>query len=475
MRNFRKALALLLVVSALVCLAACGEDTTVDILDDVPDIGASKDVSDVISVEDPSPAEGQTAMPVAVQVYNSTQTKVAILGTCEEGATVTASIVGGSKATVNANGTVFALEIDVGTRSEAHIQLTATAPDKTESDPKVVVGGYNAIAEGNLVYPTVLADKVTLFLQSSLEAVSEDVVRTNTAIDTFTSKIDMYVNSLNNIGETELIYVLMPSRASGMADSLPEGTAVTDGVTLYDQAVAAINASGATLIDVKAALADKELEDIPLYYRTHSTWSEYGAYLAYCELMNYIAEKYPAAAPRGLDEFEVKEVKDALGGNLAYHFGFKCELVRETVYDLVPKFNLAMGDSVPENVEVEKTYLISDIKQYLGENDYKFYDEYFAGKQIYNDPAYTAVDSSFGFYTGRSELPTALIYRDDATYGAVDMLAERFNNCLFEEAGKYTVNASKAASYAADGKDNVDYVIVMISEDNLTSLIANND
>lgn len=475
MRNFRKALALLLVFTALICLTACGEDTSIDILDEVPNLGESKDDSNVVSEEDPLPAEGQTAMPVAVQVFNSTQTTVAILGTCEEGATVTASIVGGNKTTVNANGKIFALEIDVGTRSEAHIQLTATAPDKTESEPKVVVGDYNAIAEGNLVYPTVLADKVTLFLQSSLDVLSEDVVRTNTAIDTFTSKIDMYVNSLNNIGETELIYVLMPSRASGMTDSLPEGTDVTDGVTLYDQAVAAIKASGATLIDVKAALADKELEDIPLYYRTHSTWSEYGAYLAYCELMNYIAEKYPAAAPRGLDEFEVKKVEDALGGNLAYHFGFDCDLVRETVYDLVPKFNLDLGDSVPENVEVAKTYLISDIKQYLGENDYKFYDEYFAGKQIYNDPAYTAVDSSFGFYTGRNDLPTALIYRDDATYGAVDMLAERFNNCLFEEAGKYTVNASKAASYAADGKNNVDYVIVMISEDNLTSLIANND
>lgn len=474
MRNFRKALALLLVVSALVCLAACGEDTSVDILDDVPDIGASKDESNVVSEEDPLPAEGQTAMPVAVQVFNSTQTTVAILGTCEEGATVTASIVGGSKSTVNANGKIFALEIDVGTRAEAHIQLTATAPDKTESDPKVVVGGYNAIAEGNLVHPTVLADKVTLFLQASLDVLSEDAVRTNTAIDTFTSRIDMYVSSLNSLGETELIYVLMPSRASGMADSLPEGTDVADGVTLYDQAVAAINASGATLIDVKAALADKELEDIPLYYRTHSAWSEYGAYLAYCELMNYIAEKYPAAAPRGLDEFEVKEVKDALGGNLAYHFGFDCSLVRETVYDLVPKFDLAIGDSVPEKVEVEKTYLINSIKQYLGEDDYKFYDEYFAGKQIYNDPAYTAVDTSFGFYTGRDELPTALIYRDEATYGAVDMLAERFNNCLFEDAGKYTVNASKAASYAAGDKSNVDYVIIMISEDNLEALIANN-
>lgn len=474
MRNFRKALALLLVFAALICLTACGEDTTPDILDDVPDLGASKDDIASSSEEDPAPAEGQTAMPVAVQVFNSTQTTVAILGTCEEGATVTASIVGGSKATVNANGKIFALEIDVGTRSEAHIQLTATAPDKTESDPKVVVGGYNAIAEGNLVYPTVLADEVTLFLKSSLEVLSEDAVRTNTAIDTFTDKIDVYVDTLAKLGDTELIYVLMPSKVSGMSDKLPEGTDVTDGVTLYDQAVAAINASGATLIDVKAALADKELEDIPLYYRTHSAWSEYGAYLAYCELMNYIAEKYPAAAPRSLDEFELKTVEDALGGDLAYHFGLNAELVRETVYDLVPKFDVAIGDSIPENIEVEKKLLISNIKQYVAEDDYKFYDSYFASKQIYQDPNYTLVDDTFGFYTGRDELPTAFIYRDEATYGAIDMLAERFNNCMFEKAGVYTVNTSKASKYAAEGKTNVDYIIVMISEDNLASLIANN-
>ena len=64
--------------------------------------------------------------------------------------------------------------------------------------------------------------------------------------------------------------------------------------------------------------------------------------------------------------------------------------------------------------------------------------------------------------------------RDEATFGAVDMLAERFNNCLFEAAGAFNVNASKASDYAAEGKNNVDYIIVMVSEENLPTLIPDN-
>lgn len=470
----KSVLALVLLFALLASFVGCSGDTTVDILDAVPELDASKEESVEVSVADPAPAEGQTAMPVVKQYYNTNQTTVAILGTCEADSVISATIAGGGKTSVTANGTVFVIEVDVADRLEAHIQLTATAPNKTESDVKNVVTGYSSITDGNLVYPTVLADKATLFLQDSLDILNDDVLRTNTALNDFTTKINGYINTLKNQGETELIYVLMPSKASGMTDMLPEGTEVTEGVTLYDQAVKAINASGATLIDMKAVLAEAELADYPLYYRTHSTWSEYGAYLTYVTVMNYIAEKYPDAAPRGLDEFEIKEVKDALGGDLAYHFGLDTALLTETVYDFVPKFDIKMGDSAPEELEVEKQWLISDIKQYVAENDYRFYNKYFANKLIYKDPAYTLVDSSFGFYTGRDTLPTAFFYRDEASFGAVDMLAERFNNCLFESAGAFNVNASKASDYATEGKTNVDYIIVMVSEENLPTLIPNN-
>ncbi len=473
--QFKKsALAFVLLFAVVLGFAACSEDTTIDILDVVPDINAGNDSTEEPSEIDPPPAEGQTAMPIVSQVFNSNQKTVAILGTCEENATVTASIVGGSKATVKANGKVFAIEINVGTRLEAHIQLTATAPDKTESDPKLVVSGYNPTNDGNLVYPTVLADGATLFLSSSLTILGDDAIRTNTAAQTFTNRINMYVNTLNNLGETELIYVLMPSKASGMQDALPEGTEVTEGITLYDQAVNAIKASDATLIDMKEVIANTELE-YPLYYRTHSAWSEYGSYLTYVTLMNYIAEKYPDAAPKALDQFEIKEVKDALGGDLAYHFGFDTSVITETVYDFVPKFDLAIGDKAPAELELEETWLINQVKQYIGDNDYRPYNKYFASKLVYNDPKDICVDSSFGFYTDRANLPTAFIYRDDASFGAVDMLAERFNNCLFESAGSYNVVAGKAADYAAEGKKNVDYIIVMVSEENLPKLIPNNN
>ena len=56
----------------------------------------------------------------------------------------------------------------------------------------------------------------------------------------------------------------------------------------------------------------------------------------------------------------------------------------------------------------------------------------------------------------------------------IDMLAERFNNSMFETAGKLNFKYDAAADYAAEGKENVDYVIVLVSEDSLPKFVTAN-
>lgn len=476
MQIIKKLLVMALALTMALSFAACsGGGSSLDILESVPDLDVSKDVVEEQSEADPKPAEGQTAMPIIAQVYNSNQTTVVIAGTCEKDAEVSASFVGGGIATVKANGTVFALELEVGDKQEAHIQVTATAPDKAVSEPKLVVSGYHPTAEGNLVHPTVLANGVVLFPTSSISVLSEDAVVSNSTTDKLINRVKSNLATIKKTN-TELIYVMIPSKASSMSDALPEGTDVSETIGVYQQVKDALSKTDATLIDMAEIFAEADTSKYPLYYRTHGTWSEYGAYLTYQTLMSYIAEKYPEAAPRAMEEFDVKEVKDALGGDLVYHFGLDINLFTETVYDFVPKFNTAIGDSIPEELaeDFENKLLINAVQQYLGEGDYRFFNEYFVNTKLDADKTLTRGDQSFGFFTGRSELPTALIYRDEYSIPMIDMLAERFNNVLFETSGKLNFKYDTAADYAAEGAKNVDYIIVLLSEDSLPTFIAAN-
>ena len=476
MQIMKKLLVMTLALSTALSFAACsGGDSTLDILESVPDLEISKEVVEEQSQADPKPAEGQTAMPIISQVYNSNQTTVVIAGTCEKDAEISASFVGGEISTVKANGTVFALELEVGDRQEAHIQVTATAPDKKVSEPKLVVSGYHPTADGNLVHPTVLADGVVLFPKDSLSVLSEDAVVSNSTTDKLIDRVNSNLASLKKT-ETELIYVMIPNKASSMKDTLPDGTDVSENIGVYSQIKDALNKTDATVIDMADVFATADTSKYPIYYRTHSTWSEYGAYLTYKTVMDYIAQKYPEAAPHAMDKFDIKEVKNALGGDLAYHFGLDIEKFTETVYDFVPKFNTAIGDSIPEELaeDYENKLLINAVQQYLGDNDYRFFNEYFVNNKIDADKTLTRGDDTFGFFTGRKELPTALIYRDEYSIPMIDMLAERFNNVLFEASGKLNFKYDAVADYAAEGAKNVNYIIVLLSEDSLPTFIAAN-
>ncbi len=520
MRTTKRIIALLLCLFTVASLAACVSQSTTDFLDKVPEFSTDVE-SEVESVADPEPSEGQTRMPVVNSVFNTSAHTVAISGTCESGATVKATLATGGSSTVTAKGESFVLELTLGDRSEYMVSLTATAEGKTESMARELTAKPNLNTSGNLVYPTVLADKFVLFSEDSINALSEENIRNNGVAEDFASECQTVLNTLKNAGSTELIYVMAPSRARVLADSLPEGVEA-GAVSLYTQTVKVLKDAGVTVIDLSDAFA--AAKDYPLFYDTHSGWSDYAAFVAYTELMSYIAqnEKFAAAAPAGKDGFDIKTVEGALLGDLAYHFGLDINAFSETVYDFVPKADLNIGDTwadneeapaeTPESSEEESTEAsseeasseessgeasseesseesseaegdkipadiadglikISDVKLNLADNDYRFYDSYFYSKLYDVDPDDVLCDSKFGFFTNRKELPSALIYRSADCAPITDMLAERFNNSLFWNVDNYNVVATAGSAYAGTtGNKNVDYIIVLITEDELTKL-----
>ena len=71
------------------------------------------------------------------------------------------------------------------------------------------------------------------------------------------------------------------------------------------------------------------------------------------------------------------------------------------------------------------------------------------------------------FGSGRTNLPSALIYRDDSVLPFYDILAERFNNVMFAASGDFTINMADAERYSGGTKSLVDYVIIIVSESNV--------
>lgn len=504
MRTMRKILALLLALFMAASFAACVGDVDTDPLDEsVIDLNKSDVESEDVSVKDPEPAEGQTAMPVVKSVFNNSATSVVISGTCEENAVITSTGVGLSTTEVNAKGTDYVIEIDLGINATATVRLTATAEGKTESDIREVRVEDAQGLQGNLVAPVVLADKFVFFSEESLGVLSNQSVSY--------TKTDALITQIKGIntgdGDTELIYVLAPSRAKVLADKLPaELQEEISTVSLYKQTVKALSDAGVTVIDLEEAFA--EADDYPLFYDTHGGWSDYAAFIAYTEIMNYISEKFPDAAPHGMDQFDVNTVEDALLGDLAYNYGLDINLFNETVYDFVPKFDLDMGkeyavntqkapgedselvdeESSAEELEeevsseldsefLEKFSLISDIKVNLYDNDFRFYNSEFADEYYdENDVVVpTTNDSELCFATNREELylPSALIYRASDTAPIIPMLAERFRNSMFYRANSYSVNGTYASSLAGTpDNSNVDYIIVLLTEEEIASIYA---
>ncbi len=548
MHTTRKILALLLVLCTALSFAACvGEagDPLDDISHDKLGGDQSGDASDETTEDvsgdesDDVTPDGQTAKPVITAVINKDVDTVIVCGTCEENARISASGFGlENSASVNAKGTSFALSLEL-VNSSATIEISAVAEGKEESaSVKQVVSKIQGEA-GLLTHPIVVSDRFVLFDENALALLSDTSVNLGKQEALTTSIKGLNLGS----GDTEIIYVLAPSRESMMADALPEGYEYDN--KLLEQTIKAIHdvdKDNVHFIDLGEAFANAK--DYPLFYDTYSGWTDYAAYIAYYEIMSYIAEKFPDAAPRGLEDFDVNEVEAYLG-DLAGYLGIDREMFTETVYDFVPKFDLDIGkeyavntqtppvveeseynddeelysgfsEEVEESVEVTeeeisseeetsdasseeepeqepenseeseepeeideeflKTFsLISDIKLTIGEKDYRFYNTEFKDEFYTTDTDYNPVlsDSEFAFGTNRKDLylPSALIYRSDNTTPIVPMLAERFRNSVFNASGTFSIQGTKAKDYAGTpGNTNVDYVIVILTEEDLAQL-----
>lgn len=460
-------LGLLMLLAAV--LASC---VNVDNFDEI--IDNSREFVDNSSavVEDSkgdiSTPEGYTATPVVKSIVNITPSRIVVAGSCEEGAVVTIKGANESVSTV-AIGEYFVIEAELPYKNNL-LEITATVEGKEESLAGSFVASYNATAEtrldGNSV--SVGADS-RLYFDKMVEDSSGKNLYTESELNTILDYVNDTVNDyyMNRAGgdDAELIFMLIPNVTTIYPEVYPEGVVEETNTTLYDQILKTLRNTRATVTDMREIyMSLRDDEEIKqkyggLYRVTDSSLTDYGAYLAYNELMKIVAERFPDAAPRSIEEFNWETVSTA-GGNLPYYRGLDTSVITEDIVISVPRFSLDLGSDGNGSSSIKSLRKYKD----SAKGDYSYF---------------TTIDSADGkngiaerwlINTQRTEelnLPNALIIRDYASLSFSDILAERFEKCLLSKNEELGINLSLSGQYAAENKTAVDYIIFIVSEENL--------
>lgn len=468
----------------------------------------TEDVSEIMDTKfsrDPEVSEDigdDTEFPFSV--VNITPSTVAISGSCSEGAKISVSNGEKTFSTDSLNGYfIIKAELPEG-YTKAQLHITETVGDE-EIASYTYVAQYDATAEERLDGNSVsIGEGSRLYFDKMLE----DAKGTNLYQASELEKIRSYVSDTvstfySNAGanDAELIYVLVPN-ATTVYDIIPEdafkdektGEIKKPFTTVYDQVVETLDNTRATVVDMRSIFnsmltdeeASKKIEEKGGLYRvTDSSLTDYGAYLTYQAIMNKVAERFPDAAPKTENDFKW-ENKKTDGGNLVQYRELDQNVITENIVTAIPQFSLDLGKSgnLTANIGALKKYVDSE------NGDYSFFttvntSDNVSGiaerweidtsvNRVGEEVTVDKVDEVTGEVTTETitklpNLPNALIYRDYSALSFSDILAERFNKTLLVTSGEFAINLTYAGQYAAkdQGKKTVDYIIVIVSEENM--------
>jgi len=386
--------------------------------------------------------ENQTAQP---KIYGCTRIENGIfvlLGTCEEGAEIT--VRGKDKTfTSKSDHGYFSVRVDLVTTS---VKLEVTA--KTEGKESSPVLEYNARPKSvdSSQWRLIAGSNYQFHLEYTLNDYLRNNTYPQTIMDSLTEKLKGRTDSLKEISpDSEMIYMLIPSPATTYPETMPDEYVPNDGPSRLEQVTEAITNAGIKVIDLREAFKAHKNDEYKLYWKTDSHWTDYGAYIAYKELFNYISEKHPECKPREFDEFDWVE-DEYLGGDMSMYLEYfgsngyneSNTPMKEHNVLRVPKFDMPSS--------------ISSIERYVG------------GKRLtYNT---MTVQNPNNIKTDRSELPSALIMRDSYSTQLFDIVAERFDTTWYKAMWDYSFMNREIQ------QKQPDYIIYILVERNLDSVFS---
>jgi hypothetical protein len=465
-----------LVTTLTFLLASCVPDVpTDDFINSIATVIGETSESSAVSAEpEISTAPGYTEIPIVKDIKNVTADVVVIAGTCEKDASVTIS--GGKEdVTVQSRNGYFIAQITLTNTTTTLLEATATIEGKECSTVNSFTASYVATAEKRLDGKGVsVGSGSQLYFDTYFDDYTGNNLFTQTELNDFKNNVNNKVTGLESKAgaqDVKFIYVLVPDVTTIYPDIFPADVTKTTFKTRYTQIADTLSATNTTFINIYDILTEaKNAGNYDIYRKDDSHLTEYGSYLVYQQIANAMAVDFPAAAARSLDEF-TQETVDTIGGDFISYLGLTEKNYIESLVDLTPTFDINIGADTADKSSVN----ISDIRKYVSDsansksskistdNDYSLYNA--------TDEDVVGITERFIVRTDRTELPCALIYRDDSTFPMNDILAERFNIAMFAKSGDFDINYTDAARYKVTDKKVVDYVIVIVSESDVKEMM----
>jgi hypothetical protein len=126
------------------------------------------------------------------------------------------------------------------------------------------------------------------------------------------------------------LFVIAPNKNTIYPEYMPANIRKVHPYSRMDQLVDYLKKhSSVHLADLRPALLEAK-KHRPVYSRTDTHWNDYGAYIAYREIMMHISRYFKQARPMPLSRFKIKIV-DSAGGDLAQMLSLHLEVMRENM------------------------------------------------------------------------------------------------------------------------------------------------
>ena len=443
----KKLLCLFLVMIMLFC-AACSEnadDVSAPVSEETPSAEASdtSGVSEEISAEasteiseEPSeesaeeysfpPESEELAAPTVYGCTKLYDDAFVVLGNCDDGAKVYWIFDGVMDSTESDHG-YYSIrvkakkgELQIWEEKDGFKSRTRTynaRPKAVDPDEWKIIAGYN--------YQFHLDYTLNDFLCNNLYSQKN--------LDSLTERLKKRAAS----SSAEIIYILVPSPATIYPETMPSDYVRQSETSRLDQVMKAINDAGVKCIDVRSLFNEHKNDEYKLYWKTDSHWTDYGAFLVYTELFNYISEKYPASAPHPFEDFNWVE-DYYYGGDMSYYLEYYGGDMPMKEYNVLRKPKYEMPKA------------ITSVRRYNGSKELTYDQDTMPAKKTIK--------------TNRPDLPNAYVMRDSYSTQMYDILADGFNNTYFQGMWGFSYNKSDIESCDAD------YVIYIIVERNLDNV-----
>ncbi|MBR5445502.1 MAG: hypothetical protein IKV57_05240 [Clostridia bacterium] len=361
-------------------------------------------------------------------------------GECAVGATVTVKTEWGTSSVVSEGG-VFAIRFE-NPDGTAIMDVTQTYEGKQIGDTlhwegEVVVPNYGQD------WGVWIGGENQSFYYKNIPDFEHTNLMSDKVVADVTARYADRVEKLKTIDDgCELIYLMIPAAMTVYPELVPEEVATPGaGQSRFDQLAEALTNAGATVIDMRETFSERKNDALPLYCNNDSHWADYGAYIAYVELFDYISDRYPEAAPRKFDEFKWEWDYYTRGDMPWYNDLDQGGKIYE--YCCVRSLNFDAHPAVRALTRYPKKWSLA-------------WSEH--SSEIQNGNNYN---------THRDELPDVMVLRNSYGVYMYDMIVERSDKAFMMPTFSYAFN------FAQIKKNAPDYVIYILTEWDFHQIIDN--